>query len=131
MRDPRPELAWSLGRIRRRARYRTYIDSPAWRARRRAWYHDWLARYGTEPTCLACGRAWTVRRGDLHHASYDRLGAEAFTDLLPLCRADHARLHELWDASPAWRRLGRAAASIGIIATLRRRHDNQLHRSAS
>lgn len=130
MRDPRPGLAWSLGRIRRRAGYRVYMDSAPWRARRRGWYFEWLARYGTAPACLACGQVWTVRRGDLHHASYDRLGAEAFTDLLPLCRADHTRLHELWDASPAWRRLGRAAASMGLIAALRRQHDAQLRRTA-
>ena len=58
--------------------------------------------------------------GDLHHRSYDRFGVEAFTDLLPLCRDCHTRLHDLWDCSPDWRKLGRSQATIGIIHALRR-----------
>jgi len=131
VREARPGLPWSLGRARVRAAYQDYMDSPAWRACRSAWQAEWIARYGAEPACLACGQTWTLRHGDLHHASYDRLGTETFTDLLPLCRADHAALHDLWDASPEWRRLGRPAASIGIIAVLRRHRDTQLSRNAS
>lgn len=131
MRDPRPGLAWSRGRLLRRARYCAYMDSPAWRARRRAWHDEWVDRYGIEPVCLVCGQAWTRGHCDLHHASYRRLGAEAFTDLLPLCRADHSALHELWDASSAWRCMGRQAASLAIIAALRRQHASPRCRPAS
>jgi len=100
------------------------MDSAAWRARRAAWYAEWLERHGRDPFCLVCGSTWTLRRGDLHHRCYDRLGDERFADLLPLCRTDHAHLHQVWDASPAWRQLGRAAASAGIIAALRRMRAN-------
>lgn len=120
MRDPRPGLDWSRGRVFRRDRYATYMDSAGWRARRQAWHAEWTTRYGCEPVCLVCGGQWTLRHGDLHHRNYDRLGHERFDDLVPLCRKHHAVLHELWDASPAWRRMGRSAATMGIIATLRR-----------
>lgn len=122
MRDPRPELAWSIGRALARASYRDYMDSPDWRARRRAWHATWLDRHGIGPTCQACGTRWTPLCGDLHHATYTRLGHERFDDLVPLCRADHDALHDILDTAPGWRRLGRPAATAGIIALLRRAH---------
>jgi type IV secretion system protein VirD4 len=57
---------------------------------------------------------------DLDDLTYQRLGAEDPADLMALCARDHARLHAVLDASPSWRRLGRAAATVGIIAMLRR-----------
>jgi len=54
-----------------------------------------------------------------------RLGNEEPDDLVPLCAAHHARLHQLWDGSPQWRALGRATATYGIIALLRRRLQEQ------
>jgi hypothetical protein len=127
MRDPRLGVPWSRARLSRRGRYATYIDSAEWRARRDTWRDEWVDRYGIEPVCLVCGGRWTLHHGDLHHRSYDRLGAERFDDLVPLCRAHHSELHNLWDASPAWRCLGRPAATIGIIATLRRRESLVQH----
>lgn len=122
MRDPRPDLPWSAGRVRVRAAYRDYMDSPDWHARRRSWHAAWIDRHGTRPTCQACDGPWTLSHGDLHHRTYARLGAELFDDLVPLCRADHAALHEILDTSPGWRQLGRPASTAGIIAILRRLH---------
>lgn len=125
MRPPRPGSRWSARRLRRRARYVTYIESPDWYARRALWYVDHLRLTGADPSCAVCGRPWRLHDGDLHHASYDRLGHERHADLIPLCRHDHQALHDLWDACPSWRRRGRALATAGIIAALKRNlHDN-------
>jgi 5-methylcytosine-specific restriction endonuclease McrA len=107
-------------RVAVRGRYATYIDSEPWYQRRQRWHAQWMARTGVDPVCLVCGTTWTLRAGDLHHRSYDRLGAEAFEDLVPLCRVCHTAVHDLWDAAPAWRRLGRPQATDGIVAALRR-----------
>jgi 5-methylcytosine-specific restriction endonuclease McrA len=120
MRSPRPGSRWSLKRMARRCRYAIYIESEPWYQRRQRWRAEWVARTGTEPTCLACGTEWTLRAGDLHHRSYGRLGTEAFEDVIPLCRACHTAVHDVWDGSPAWRRLGRRQASDGIVAALGR-----------
>ena len=117
-------------RIHRRAVYRSYLASRAWRDRRRAWYAAWLTKAGTPPTCLACDHQWSPKTGHLHHLTSVRIGTEDDTDLVPLCSQDHRRLHDVLESSPSWRRLGRAQASIGIIAMLRRRHSSQRARDA-
>lgn len=122
MRPPRPGSRWSGRRLARRRRYAAYLGSRTWIARRERWHADQLRRAATEPACAVCGKPWRLREDDLHHASYARLGDEAHHDLIPMCRPHHQALHDLWDASPAWRRLGRERASVGIIAALRRLH---------
>lgn len=130
MRPARADVPWSRGRVRRRRQYGSYITSPAWYRRREEWLAEWHAanearpagERQAEPACRVCDRPWTERTGDLHHVTYDRLGAELFDDLVSLCREHHTALHDLYDQSPAWRRLGRRAATHGIIAALRRRH---------
>ncbi len=82
-----------------------------------------MAAHGSEPTCVVCGKPWSLRRGDLHHRSYDRLGHEADYDLVPLDRTCHARLHQVLDSHPAWRRAGRAHATDVIVGRLC--HTNQ------
>lgn len=119
MREPRPGRNWSPRRVGRRGEYASWMASGAWIARRRAWRQEWLARYGAEPSCVACGGPWSLRQGDLHHRSYERLGAERFSDLVPLDRACHGRLHPILESAPGWRRLGRAHASDVIVARLR------------
>ena len=120
MRTPRRGSRWSAGRVARRAVYAAYMNSKAWQDTRRAWYARWVTLTGSPPVCLVCGRRWSVRSGHLHHLTYQRLGAEEPEDLMPLCNRDHTRLHDLLDGSPSWRRLGRAAATVGIIGVLRR-----------
>jgi len=96
------------------------LNSPAWYRKRQQWYSLWRERTGTEPLCAVCGQVWTLRDGHLHHRTYARLGDEHPTDLVPLCTADHVKLHDLWDAHASWRTTGRATATLGIIAALRR-----------
>jgi 5-methylcytosine-specific restriction endonuclease McrA len=121
MRTPRRGSRWSADRVARRAVYAAYMNSKAWQDKRRAWYARWVTLTGTAPACLVCGRRWSLRSGHLHHLTYQRLGAEEPTDLIALCARCHARLHAVLEASPSWRRLGRAAATVGIVAMLRLR----------
>jgi hypothetical protein len=53
--------------------------------------------------------------------TYQRIGVEDDTDLLPLCAAHHARLHAQL-VKPEWRRLGRATASLQIVTRMAARH---------
>jgi hypothetical protein len=91
----------------------------AWLDLRAHWRDTFVAVFGVEPTCAACGGRWTLRNGDLHHRNYDRLGHERFDDLIPLCRACHEQLHRILECTPAWRRMGRAQASDVIVARIR------------
>jgi 5-methylcytosine-specific restriction endonuclease McrA len=120
MRDPRPGLAWSGRRIALRARYSQYMDSPAWSHRRKAWFDDWTAGHGGEPTCIICDEPWTLDHGQLHHRSYRRLGHETDRELLAVCARCHHRIHALLEGWPSWRRLDRAQATDMIVAQLRR-----------
>ena len=120
MRDPRTGLTWSRSRLRRREAYASWMASRVWLSRRQAWREAWVAAHGTEPRCVACGGPWSLSHGDLHHRSYDRLGAERDCDLIPLDRACHDRLHRILESTPAWRRLGREHATDVIVARLRR-----------
>ena len=56
---------------------------------------------------------------DLHHLDYAGLGAEAYGDLIPVCRVHHDRIHAAWDATPHLRSLGRRAASLALISNMR------------
>jgi hypothetical protein len=121
MREPRPGLGWSAGRIALRVRYASYMDSDAWQRRRQQWLKSWLACHDRRPVCAVCSCAWSLREGDLHHRSYRRLGHETTADLVPLCRACHTGVHTLLESSPPWRRLDRAQATDMIVGVLRRR----------
>jgi len=127
MRPPRPGSRWSARRLQRRRSYAAYIASHDWLTRRHHWYDEHLRRTGRAPTCAVCSRPWRLREDDLHHASYARLGHEAHGDLLAMCREHHQALHNLWDAGPAWRRLGRERATAGIIGVLRQRRHSTSH----
>ena len=118
-RKTRPRRRAARGR--RRASYDAYLISRTWQVRRKQWYAAELTTAGTAPTCLVCGKRWTLKAGHLHHVTYMRLGREEHEDLIPLCQRDHHALHVILDAQPGWRHLGRAAATVGIIARLRDR----------
>jgi hypothetical protein len=132
VRAPRPTSRWSRRRLLRRGLYESYLNSPAWYRTREQWYSAWRKATGTEPVCAVCDQVWTLRNGHLHHRTYARLGRELPTDLVPMCAADHEQLHDLWDAHPSWRTTGRATATLGIIAAMRRqrRIDDANPRSA-
>lgn len=122
MREPRHGIAWSRGRVARRERYSQFMASAAWRRRRAAWYAAHLSTTGERPSCAICNSCWRLGVDDLHHRSYDRLGAGRDEDLVPLCRSCHDTVHEVIESSPAWRRMSRAQATDVVIARLRRRH---------
>ena len=127
MRTPRRGSRWSADRVARRAVYAAYMNSKAWQDKRRDWYARWVTLTGSPPSCLVCGRKWSVRSGHLHHLTYQRLGAEEPEDLLQLCARDHGRLHAVLDRSPSWRRLDRSSATVGIIGMPRRSDDAAQH----
>jgi hypothetical protein len=89
-----PPPAYSRRRYRRRQKlavlgFRTYDDylrAPHWRQVR--------ARYraSDQPQDCMCGETEGLH---LHHLTYERLGAEALTDLTPLCPTCHAMIHVL------------------------------------
>lgn len=117
----RPPKGTDRGRRRTLARitYQHYIDSQAWRQVRLAWADEYDRRHPGRPArCVICGQEWKVGRDDLHHLTYDRLGAERFDDLMPLCRADHELLHRWLDSSKSWRRLQLRVASIELARRL-------------
>jgi hypothetical protein len=130
MREPRRGLRWSRRRVALRARYAAYMNSPEWFTRRERWAEEWRNTHdGAEPSCAVCGGIWTVRHGNMHHRSYDRLTHEHSDDLVALCRPDHAALHALIESVPAWQRLPADQATDLIVARLRDRHLQQgVHR---
>lgn len=123
MREPRQGIAWSRARVARRQRYRELMASAAWRRRRAAWYASHITATGERPSCTVCRRPWRLGVDDLHHRSYDRLGAERDADLVPLCRSCHDTVHEVIESSPAWRQMSREQATDVVIARLHRRHE--------
>ena len=102
-----------------RARYASYITSAAWRAVRVGWLDEFRLRNGCEPSCEVCGRGWELARDDLHHHTYDRLTAELFEDLAPLCRPCHGLVHDTIRGSRHWARMRDVAASKKVIERLR------------
>jgi len=68
----------------KRAAYRRYISSPAWKLNRFAV----LAR--SDGRCECCGAECRV---DVHHDTYDRVGNESLDDLRGLCRECHETAH--------------------------------------
>ena len=121
MRDPRPGLSWSRGRVLCRQRYETWMASRSWLEQRRRWREAFVAVHRVEPSCAVCGTPWTLGHGDLHHRSYDRLGRERVGDLVPLCRSCHGRVHQILESTPSWRRIARSQASDEIVGRLRAR----------
>lgn len=65
--------------------YEDYLQSPEWK-KRRAWVLTfWNHR------CGICNRKDKL---EVHHRTYERLGNELLTDLIPLCDRCHAKFHD-------------------------------------
>ena len=61
-----------------------YLGTTHWR--------KFVARYKAsdrKQTCFACGQENVV----LHHRTYERLGNERLSDVVPLCNSHHIELH--------------------------------------
>jgi len=102
-------------------RYDTYIDSEAWRYRREEWAAEHLRRSPGPIVCAVCGQPWNIRRDDLHHVEYSRLGAEQHDDLMPLHRQAHDDVHDLLDRLRLRWRMPLHLANAHVLAVLRRR----------
>ncbi len=68
------------------ASYSDYMASREWESIRELFVSRWAAA-----RCVGCGNP----HFHLHHITYDRCGRELLTDLLPLCRRCHGRLHDV------------------------------------
>jgi len=68
--------------------YYTYINSVAWRDRRRRHLQQ-----EANHVCWNCGEA--DGRKEVHHVTYERLGCEADADLITLCEPCHEIVHTL------------------------------------
>lgn len=91
-----------------RATYERHMASPHWRARRDAYF-------GRHPyVCHGCG---TVEALHLHHVTYDRMGTERDSDLMPLCQPCHALVHEYHRIVGGNLR----AATLHVVGALRRK----------
>ena len=65
--------------------YETYIKSDAWKAKREKVLEFWGHQ---------CATCCNVNELHVHHRTYERLGNELLTDLLPLCVYCHELFHE-------------------------------------
>lgn len=99
--------------------YTSYIASPEWQTARRRYFASGLPR-----TCqgLRAGVLCGDKRVDLHHWTYERLGHESPSDLIPLCRECHDRVHELAE-SCAPGPLKRATKAVCGSDILKRQND--------
>ena len=94
IRDERKARSAALSTLGYRS-YLDYLDDPngTWAKTRGRW---WASREAHEVKCEICGRFGPM---DLHHLTYERLGAEADSDLAPLCGRCHFDL-EMWILRP-------------------------------
>ena len=120
MRDARLGVEWSPLRAAIRKDYGGYMTSPAWYRRRRLWLAEHREATGSEPMCIVCEGKWRLSHDDLHHRSYRRLGGEDYTDLVPMCRACHSRLHVLLDRNSEWRHFRHEVATDALAAYMRK-----------
>ena len=64
--------------------YQDYMQSPEWKSKREKVLIFWGRR------CALCN---SPTRVEVHHRTYDRMGQELLTDLIPLCFECHDRHH--------------------------------------
>ena len=93
------------------------VKSVEWTLRRECWLQEYRECVGAEPVCAVCESAW-MSTDDLHHRTYMHLGEELFADLVPLCRADHVKVHEFFERD-VYLRPGRQHATDVAVARLR------------
>ena len=65
--------------------YNEYMRSVQWKKKR----HQVLIYWGNK-----CGMCYKPGRLEVHHRTYERLGAELITDLIPLCEECHTKFHD-------------------------------------
>lgn len=96
-------------------KYKGYLRSPAWQAKRR----ERLALDGYR--CQECG---TSEQLDVHHLIYRPWGTEGMTDLLTLCRDHHYSRHEEQRMSNVITLTGSDDGEMRAFDALRREDEN-------
>lgn len=110
--------------LSRKTYYDAFMESTKWRNRREQWISDEMARTGVEViACAVCGQPWR-EEDDLHHVDYRRLATEAHTDLIPLHRQAHDRVHDMIDALHLTRAIPLPLANRHILQKLRDQNFN-------
>lgn len=71
--------------------YNDYINSLAWRLKRQ----EYFAAKDMPQGCQGCG--YNGKYLEIHHKTYDRLGNEQLTDLVPVCHDCHMEIHRGFD----------------------------------
>ena len=64
--------------------YDQYMKSPQWKKKRK------LVMIFFDHKCAICNKSGRL---EAHHRTYQRLGAELLTDLIPLCPGCHETFH--------------------------------------
>lgn len=70
--------------------YADYLDSGHWQS-----FRGRYRKSASQLTCKVCDDP----RIELHHTTYERLGHERMTDVVPLCRSHHEQVHKLLKAN--------------------------------
>ena len=68
--------------------YREYLQSDAWKAKRR------LVLEFLGSRCVKCGISLSETTANIHHLTYERVKKELVTDLIPLCKTCHKDEHK-------------------------------------
>lgn len=63
--------------------YSAYLKTDHWKDFKQRW------RASQKRRCMICSNP----HYELHHITYERIGQELLEDVVPLCRAHHARAH--------------------------------------
>ena len=80
-----------------REQYRAYLASPAWQVKRRNKINrdgDWVIRDLGVLRGECCQASVHVDDVEIHHRTYQRIGNEAYGDLMIVCSRCHQRLDE-------------------------------------
>lgn len=74
--------------------YKEYLKTDHWKKVQAEYRSSDLPQF-----CLICKNT----KFELHHRTYDRIGAEFLSDLVPLCRTHHQKTHDLVkQGAPLW-----------------------------
>ena len=68
--------------------YPLYLQSAEWKKRR-----DWVLSKANLK-CKMCHMVCTDKATEVHHLTYDRVGAEAISDLVAVCSPCHRSVHQ-------------------------------------
>ena len=74
----------SKTKVKSKAEYQEYLKSKEWQETRRRVFKEYGYR------CDQCG---STKNLHIHHITYENLGEEGISDLVPLCAECHKRLH--------------------------------------